>query len=57
MAHGSEEPPNADLVTADRGKERQIAQLGQERGLTVERRTDVPSPLNRSYAILSLPGR
>jgi hypothetical protein len=44
-------------VTTDRGKERRVAHLGQEFGLTVERRIDLPPPLSRSYAILSLPGR
>jgi 4-amino-4-deoxy-L-arabinose transferase-like glycosyltransferase len=44
-------------VSRDRGKERRLAHLGQEFGLTVERRIDLPSPLGRSYAILSLPGR
>jgi 4-amino-4-deoxy-L-arabinose transferase-like glycosyltransferase len=44
-------------VTTDRGKERRIAYLGRECGLAVERRIDLPPPLSRSYAILSLPGR
>jgi hypothetical protein len=44
-------------VSTDRGKERRIADLGQQFGLTVERRIDLPAPLGRSYAILSLPRR
>ena len=44
-------------ATTDGGKERRIAHLGQEFGLTVERRIDLPAPLGRSYANLSLPGR
>jgi hypothetical protein len=44
-------------ATTDGGKERRIAQLGQECGLTVERRIDLRAPLSRSYAIFSLPGR
>jgi len=44
-------------VTTDRGKERRLAYLSQEFGFTVERRIDLPAPLSRSYANLSLPGR
>jgi hypothetical protein len=43
-------------VTRGRGKERRIAELGQEFGLTVERRIDLPAPSGRSYAILRLAG-
>jgi hypothetical protein len=44
-------------VSASRGKERRLTDLGREFGLEVQRRIDLPAPLGRKYAILALPGR
>jgi len=44
-------------VSTSRGKERRVTDLGQEFGLAVQRRIDLPAPFGRRYAILALPGR
>jgi 4-amino-4-deoxy-L-arabinose transferase-like glycosyltransferase len=44
-------------VSTSRGKERRLADLGQEFGLTVQQRIDLPGPQGRRYAVLALPGR